>query len=157
MFRVFDRYLLKEVINGWLAVTLFLWLILVSNRLVDYLGDAVSGDIPGNLIFKLIGLKMVWYLVHVVPFALALGVVLALGRLYRNNEMTVMSACGVGSWNIYKPRSTSSRMPFGVVMQSLEPMDPRPTTTELTPLPSLSTFIRTNHWWLHPSVATCLT
>ena len=69
MFHVFDRYLLKEVINGWLAVTLFLWLILVSNRLVRYLGDAVSGDIPGNVIFKLIGLKMVWYLVHVVPFA----------------------------------------------------------------------------------------
>ena len=103
MLRVFDRYLLKEVINGWLAVTLFLWLILVSNRLVRYLGDAVSGDIPGNVIFKLIGLKMVWYLVHVVPFALALGVVLALGRLYRDNEMTVMSACGVGPWRIYKP------------------------------------------------------
>ena len=103
MFHVFDRYLLKEVISGWLAVTLFLWLILVSNRLVRYLGDAVSGDIPGNMIAKLIGLKMVWFLVQVVPFALALGVVLALGRLYRDNEMTVMSACGVGPWRIYKP------------------------------------------------------
>jgi len=111
MFRVFDRYLLKEVINGWLAVTLFLWLILVSNRLVRYLGDAVSGDIPGNVIFKLIGLKMVWYLVHVVPFALALGVVLALGRMYRDNEMTVMSACGVGPWRIYKPL-----LGFGIVL-----------------------------------------
>jgi lipopolysaccharide export system permease protein len=111
MFRVFDRYLLKEVINGWLAVTLFLWLILVSNRLVRYLGDAVSGEIPGNVIFKLIGLKMVWYLVHVVPFALALGVVLALGRLYRDNEMTVMSACGVGPWRIYKPL-----LGFGIVL-----------------------------------------
>jgi len=103
MFHVFDRYLLKEVIGSWLAVTLFLWLILVSNRLVRYLGDAVSGEIPGHVIYKLIGLKMVWYLVHVVPFALALGVVLALGRLYRDNEMTVMSACGVGPWRIYKP------------------------------------------------------
>jgi len=111
MIRVFDRYLLKEVINGWLAVTLFLWLILVSNRLVRYLGDAVSGDIPPNIIFQLIGLKMVWYLVHVVPFALALGVVLGLGRLYRDNEMTVMSACGVGPWRIYKPL-----LAFGLVL-----------------------------------------
>jgi len=103
MFQVFDRYLLKEVIQGWLAVTLFLWLILVSNRLVRYLGDAASGEIPGDVVFKLLGLKMVWYLVHVVPFALALGVMLGLGRLYRDNEMTVMSACGVGPWRIYKP------------------------------------------------------
>jgi lipopolysaccharide export system permease protein len=101
--RIFDRYLLKEVIYGWLAVTVILWLILVSNRLVRYLADAAAGDIPGELIFKLLGLKMVWYIIHIVPFALALGVVLGLGRLYRDNEMTVMAACGVGPLRIYKP------------------------------------------------------
>ncbi len=103
MLRIFDRYLLKEVINGWLAVTIVLWLVLVSNRLVRYLADAAEGDIPGDVIFSLLALKMVWYLVLVVPFALALGVVLGLGRLYRDNEMVVMSACGVGPGQIYKP------------------------------------------------------
>ena len=103
MLRIFDRYLLKEVILGWLAVTVVLWLILISNRLVLFLSDAASGHIAANVIFKLLGLKMVWYMVHIVPFALALGIVLGLGRLYRDNEMTVMSACGVGTWRIYKP------------------------------------------------------
>ena len=103
MLRIFDRYLLKEVIYGWLAVTIVLWLVLISNRLVLFLSDAASGDIAASVIFKLLGLKMVWYMVHIVPFALALGVVLGLGRLYRDNEMTVMSACGVGTWRIYKP------------------------------------------------------
>ncbi|MDH3980610.1 MAG: LPS export ABC transporter permease LptF [Gammaproteobacteria bacterium] len=103
MLRIFDRYLLKEVINGWLAVTVVLWLVLVSNRLVRYLADAAEGDIPADVIFSLLALKMVWYLVLVMPFALALGVVLGLGRLYRDNEMVVMSACGVGPGRIYKP------------------------------------------------------
>jgi lipopolysaccharide export system permease protein len=103
MFHIFDRYLLKEVIFGWLAITIVLWLVLISNRLVVLLSDAASGDIAASVIFKLLGLKMVWYMVHIVPFALALGVVLGLGRLYRDNEMTVMSACGVGTWRIYKP------------------------------------------------------
>jgi len=103
MLRIFDRYLLKEVVNGWLAVTVVLWLVLVSNRLVRYLGNAAEGHIPGNLIFKMLALKMVWYLVLVVPFALALGVVLGLSRLYRDNEMVVMSACGVGPGRIYRP------------------------------------------------------
>jgi lipopolysaccharide export system permease protein len=103
MFHIFDRYLLKEVVFGWLAVTIVLWLVLISNRLVLFLSDAASGDIAANVIFKLLGLKMVWYMVHIVPFALALGVVLGLGRMYRDNEMTVMSACGVGTWRIYKP------------------------------------------------------
>jgi lipopolysaccharide export system permease protein len=103
MIRIFDRYLLKEVIYGWLAVTIVLWLVLISNRLVLFLSDAASGDIAASVIFRLLGLKMVWYMVHIVPFALALGVVIGLGRLYRDNEMTVMSACGVGTWRIYKP------------------------------------------------------
>ena len=97
MFRIFDRYLLKEVIVGWLAVSIVLCLILISNRLVRFLADAASGDIAANVIFRLLGLKMLWYMVHIVPFALALGVVLGLGRLYRDNEMAVMSACGVGT------------------------------------------------------------
>jgi len=103
MFRIFDRYLLKEVAVGWLAVSIVLCLILISNRLVRFLADAASGDIAANVIFRLLGLKMLWYMVHIVPFALALGVVLGLGRLYRDNEMAVMSACGVGIWRIYKP------------------------------------------------------
>lgn len=103
MLRIFHRYLLKEVISGWLAVTVVLWLILVSNRLVRYLADAAAGDIPAEVIFKLLGLKMLWYMIHIVPFALALGVVLGLGRLYRDSEMVVMSACGVGTRQIYRP------------------------------------------------------
>ena len=114
MLRIFDRYLLKEVIYGWLAVTMVLCLILISNRLVLFLSDAASGDIAANVIFKLLGLKMVWYMVHIVPFALALGVVLGLGRLYRDNEMTVMSACGVGIWRIYKPL-----LGFGLVVAAV--------------------------------------
>lgn len=111
MLQIFDRYLLKEVILGWLGVTVVLWLILVSNRLVRFLADAASGEIAANVIFRLLGLQMVWYMVNIVPFALALGIVLGLGRLYRDNEMTVMSACGVGTWRIYKPL-----LAFGLVV-----------------------------------------
>ena len=104
--QIFDRYLLKEVIGGWLAVTAVLTLVLVSNKLVRFLGDAAEGDIPGEVVFHLLGLQMMWYLVLVVPFALALGTVLGLGRLYRDNEMVVMSACGFGSVRIYRPLMT---------------------------------------------------
>jgi lipopolysaccharide export system permease protein len=38
-----------------------------------------------------------------VPVGLFLGVVLALGRLYHESEMTAMSACGVGPLRIYRP------------------------------------------------------
>lgn len=103
MLRIIDRYLLKEVLLGWLGITLILWLILISHRLVRYLAQAAAGELPGNVIFVLLGVKTLWLLVYIMPFSLALGIVTALGRLYRDNEMTALGACGTGPWRLYQP------------------------------------------------------
>jgi lipopolysaccharide export system permease protein len=103
MLRIIDRYLLREVLLGWLAITLVLWLVLISHRLVQYLAQAAAGELPGDVIFILLGVKTVWLLVYIMPFSLALGVVMGLGRLYRDSEMTVLGACGVGPWRLYQP------------------------------------------------------
>lgn len=103
MLRVIDRYLLKEVALNWLAVTLVLWVIVLSNRLAGYLGEAAAGDLPGTVIFTLLGLKSVDYLVVLLPLTLYLGALLALGRLYKDSEMAALGACGVGPAQIYRP------------------------------------------------------
>lgn len=103
MFSVIDRYLLREVIQSWLAVTLVLWLILVSGRLSKYLAQAASGELPGELVLGLLGLKSVAFLVFIMPLAMFLAVLLGLGRLYRDSEMYALGACGVGALQIYRP------------------------------------------------------
>jgi lipopolysaccharide export system permease protein len=100
---IIDRYLIREVLHGWFAVTLILWLVLVSQRMVRYLADAIEGKLPGDVIFILLGVKTIWYFVYIMPFALALGVVVGLGRLYRDNEMVVLRACGMGPARLYQP------------------------------------------------------
>jgi lipopolysaccharide export system permease protein len=103
MISLIDRYLLKEVLLGWLAITLVLLLIMVSHRMVGYLAQAATGELPGDVIFVLLGVKTLWMLAYVMPFSLALGIITGLGRLYRDNEMTVLAACGVGPGRIYPP------------------------------------------------------
>ena len=103
MLRILDRYLLREVIFGWLATTLILWFVLITNRLVRHLARAAAGELPGDVILTLLAVKTFWFIVYIMPFSLALGVVLALGRLYRDNEMAVLSACGVGPARLYQP------------------------------------------------------
>jgi lipopolysaccharide export system permease protein len=97
------RYLLREVLFAWLAITLVLWLIMNTHRTVDYLAQAAMGELPGDVILVLLGVKSLWLLAYVMPFSLALGVVTGLGRLYRDNEMAVLAACGVGPGRIYPP------------------------------------------------------
>lgn len=103
MLRVIDRYLLKEVTLNWLAVTLVLWVILLSNRLAGLLGEAAAGDLPAGIVFTLLGLKSIDYLVVLLPLTLYLGVLLALGRLYKDSEMAALGACGIGPAQLYRP------------------------------------------------------
>ena len=98
-----DRYLLREVTLTFVAVTGVLLLILLSNQLARVLGQAVQSGFPGSVVLALIGLTTLQQLTVLLPIGLYLGIVLALGRLYHESEMTAMAACGVGTASIYRP------------------------------------------------------
>jgi lipopolysaccharide export system permease protein len=98
-----DRYLLREVASNVLAVTGVLLVILLSNQLARVLGQAAQSGFPGSVVLNLIALTTLQQLTILLPVGLFLGVVLALGRLYHESEMTAMAACGVGTASIYRP------------------------------------------------------
>jgi lipopolysaccharide export system permease protein len=98
-----DRYLLREVTVTFVAVTGVLLLILLSNQLARVLGQAVQNGFPGSVVLTLIGLTTLQQLTVLLPIGLYLGIVLALGRLYHESEMTAMAACGLGTASVYRP------------------------------------------------------
>lgn len=99
---VVARYLVREVALAWLAVASILVAVLLTNRLVRFLAEAASGELPGDVIFQLLGYKALGHLSLVLPASFFLGIVLAFGRLYRDSEMAALAACGVGPRQLYK-------------------------------------------------------
>lgn len=97
-----SRYLMTEVGLSWLAVTTVLLVVLLTNRLIHFLADAASGDIPANLLFVLLGLKALANLGTVLPASFFLAIVMALGRLSRDSEMAALAACGVGPRELFR-------------------------------------------------------
>ncbi len=97
-----DRYLVREAAWAALAVLAILFAVLSANELIDYLAEAASGQLPGGAVAVLMGLQILRYLGVVIPAALFLGAVLALGRLYRDSEMPVLAACGVGPGRVVR-------------------------------------------------------
>lgn len=89
------RYLAKEVFVTLIALTVILMFILISNQLVGYLGRAASGRIPGLLVFQLLALEMPNLLSLLLPMGFYMSIMLAFGRLYSENEMLVLHACGL--------------------------------------------------------------
>ena len=77
--------------------------ILVSGQLAKILGIAAENGFPRDIVFALIGLSTLQNLVLLVPISMLLAVMLALGRLYHESEMTAVRACGVGPVRLYLP------------------------------------------------------
>ena len=103
MARILSRYLLREVLVAWLAVTAVLLVILLTNQLASVLARAAEGGFPRAVVLDLVGLGVVRNLAVLLPVGLLLGVMLALGRLYHDSEMTAVVACGVEPLRIYAP------------------------------------------------------
>lgn len=99
---ILDRYLIREIGLTFLATVLVLLAMVLSHRLAGYLNKAASGLLARDSIFLLLGLQAIDILALLIPLAFLLGVMLALGRLYRDHEMTALAACGYGPLAIYR-------------------------------------------------------
>jgi lipopolysaccharide export system permease protein len=98
-----QRYVLREVVQTWLAVTGVLVAILVSNQLARVLGQAADNQYGRHVVFDLIALGAIMNLSVIVPVGLLLAVVLTLGRMYHDSEMAALQACGFGPARLLAP------------------------------------------------------
>lgn len=93
---ILSRYLTKEIFKSQLAILFILLLMFFSQQLISVLNSAVSGKIPTDLVLSLLGLGMPALSQFMLPLSLFVALLLTLGRLYAESEITVMRACGVG-------------------------------------------------------------
>jgi lipopolysaccharide export system permease protein len=76
------------------AVTLVLMLIMMSGRLINQLASAAAGEVSLEVVFFTLLLRMPSFLEMILPMALFISILLAYGRMYSENEMTVLTATG---------------------------------------------------------------
>ena len=102
MISAIDRYILRELLKTLFAVLLILALTLSSLAFLKLLEKVSLGEINFDAVLPLIGLKITSYVARSVPAALFLSILTVLGRMYRDGEVTALSACGVGTLRIYR-------------------------------------------------------
>jgi lipopolysaccharide export system permease protein len=101
--RIIERYIFREVLQAWVGVTGVLLIILLSNQLAAVLSRAASGGFSGSIVLVLLWLTSLQQLLVLVPIGLFLAIMLALGRLYHESELTAMQACGLGNRALLRP------------------------------------------------------
>ena len=100
---IIDRYIGKEILISWLAVFIVLTLIISGSTLGHLFAKAADGSLPTNVVFTLLANSTVRYSIQLVPISLFIGILFALGRLYKDSEMVSMFACGVSYKKLFRP------------------------------------------------------
>lgn len=97
--RIF-RYVTGDVLSHTAAVAMVLFLVVFSGRFIKYLAEAASGDLTADILLPVMLFKLPSFFELILPLALFVGILLALGRLYADSEMVVLKACGIGPWRL---------------------------------------------------------
>lgn len=98
-----DSYLFREFTQSTFAALVVLMIVSLGGVLAVVLGDVARGRVPAGLMLSQLGLELLNYLPMILPLALMLGLLLSVGRLYRDSEMPVLTAIGVGPRRLLRP------------------------------------------------------
>lgn len=99
---VLDRLVIGDVLKTLLGVFSVLVIIVASQKFIGILESAIEGKVPARLVFALLGLKTLQVAILVLPTTLFMSVLVVLGRMYRDHEMTALASAGAGVPRIYR-------------------------------------------------------
>jgi len=85
-----------------MGVALVLLMIAISGQLASLFGKVVEGILTVDTVLSMLWLKVLATLVFILPLSLYLGILLAFSRLYKDSEMVVLAACGMGKFRILR-------------------------------------------------------
>ena len=100
---VLDRYLAGETSKPFCLIALFLIGLFIAFSLTRFLTEANEGLLTASAVFNLTALKALIALEVLLPIALYIGLIVALGRLYSDWEIIALRAAGVSENRILTP------------------------------------------------------
>lgn len=103
---IVDRSIIREVTYTGVAATVIILTIFLVARLVSLLASAANGDVPADLVFTLLGLRLVSTIDVLLPVMFYLAILMVMDRWIRENELVIWAASGVGLTRLLKPLMT---------------------------------------------------
>lgn len=94
---IISRYLTRQILQVTAATTFILLAVVVLGRFLKYLAQASQGEIDPGVLLLLMSYRIPEFIQLILPLALLLSILLTYGRMYAENEMTVLSACGLST------------------------------------------------------------
>jgi lipopolysaccharide export system permease protein len=72
-------------------------LVFASNKFVGFLADAAEGSLPADMVFLMLGFKMLATLPKILPVAILIAMLLAFSRMASDRELVILAASGIST------------------------------------------------------------
>lgn len=99
---VLDKMVALDLLRTLLAVWSVIVVIIVSRQFIRILDKAVDGQVSNQTLMTVLGLKTIIASAAFLPAALFMAVLMVLGRMYRDQEMSAVASAGGGSGTVYR-------------------------------------------------------
>lgn len=99
---VFDKMILSDLTKTVFSTLLIIVVIIVSRSFLRVLAKAIDGQISGQTIINILGLKIVEAAIELLPVSVFVGIIMVLGRMYRDQEMSALASGGAGIGVLYR-------------------------------------------------------
>lgn len=100
---LFDSTLRKELARGFGATLVVILTIVITMMLIRVLGQAASGSVAPADVVLLMGYTVLSHLPTILALSLFIGIVVTLGRMYRDSEMAIWFSSGVAMTRFIAP------------------------------------------------------
>ncbi len=100
---LFDSTVRRELARGFGATLLVILTIVLTMFLIRTVGQAASGSVAPQDVVLLLGYVALGHLPTMMALSLFVAVVVTLGRMYRDSEMAIWFASGVGLSRFVRP------------------------------------------------------
>jgi lipopolysaccharide export system permease protein len=101
--RLLDRYILREQLISLFMGLLFFTSVFIIVDIFEKLDTFIDNHVPWHTVATYYAISIPGIVVQVLPMAMLLACLLALGQIGRHNELTAMQAAGIGIGRIALP------------------------------------------------------
>ena len=100
---LFDSTVRRELARGFGATLVVILTIVLTMMLIRTVGQAAGGEVAAQDVILLMGYVSLGYLPMILALSLFIAIVVTLGRMYRDSEMAIWFASGVGLSRFVRP------------------------------------------------------
>src|SRR6218665_198291 len=100
---LFDSTVRRELSRSFGVTLVVILTIVLTMMLIKTIGQAAAGAVAPQDVLLLMGYTALGHLPTMLTLSLFIAIVATLGRMYRESEMTIWFACGVGLSRFVRP------------------------------------------------------